>query len=447
MTGAPRWQAAAVRPAGTDGGAVAPTSARVVALVLHTAFAALTAVALVEAATGDGDGSRAVLLAALLGWAVAYLLLGGWVVRGRLGTLFDRQPASLETRARAFLALHVAVVGVLAWQRPALLFVMWIAFPLVWFTAGPVRAGVVWTLALTAAAVLPPGVAWLRGDEPLWGPGETLVGAALSLLMGLWVNRVADLSVQRGQLIAELEATRDELAAAHRDQGVLAERERLAREVHDTLAQGFTSIVVLAQTAAVQLHRDPDAAAERVALIEEVARENLADARAMVAAFAPVALDSSTLVEALQRLAARFGRETGVATRVDLAAFGDGAPGLTRGEEIVLLRGAQEALANVRRHAAASAVVLRAARVGSVVSVHVEDDGVGFDPDAAQGVGLAGLRDRAAEVGGEVDVASAPGRGTRVTVRVPVAKTTAEGASQRGTSEERIEAGAEPWTR
>jgi signal transduction histidine kinase len=241
-----------------------------------------------------------------------------------------------------------------------------------------------------------------------------------SLAMGLWVFRVLEQSAQRAALIQELESTRAELAAAHREQGVVAERERWAREVHDTLAQGYTSIVVLAQTAAVQLPGDPVAAAERIALIEEVARENLAEARAMVAAFAPVALDDVTLVEALERLTERFGRETGLATRLDTAALGDGGSGLTRAEEIVLLRGAQEALANVRRHAAASAVVLRLSRIGEAVSVHVEDDGVGFDVAGAAGVGLAGLRDRAEEVGGAVEVASVPGEGTRVTVRVPV---------------------------
>jgi signal transduction histidine kinase len=188
--------------------------------------------------------------------------------------------------------------------------------------------------------------------------------------------------------------------------------------VHDTLAQGYTSIVVLAQTAAAQVGPDPDAARERLALIEEVARENLAEARAMVAAFSPVPLEGATLVEALHRLAERFARETGVSTRVDTAAL-DGAPALSRNEEVVLLRGAQEALTNVRRHAAASAVVLRLSAVGGHVSVHVEDDGVGFDPAVAGGHGLAGLRSRVAEVGGEVDVVSAPGEGTRVTVRVP----------------------------
>jgi signal transduction histidine kinase len=241
--------------------------------------------------------------------------------------------------------------------------------------------------------------------------------------MGIWVSRVLEQSRQRAVLIRELERTRAELAELHHAQGMAAERERLAREVHDTLAQGYTSIVVLAQTAAAALPPDADGVAERLAMIEEVARENLAEARAMVAAFSPVALDSATLVEALERLVERFGRETGLATRLDTAALGDGGADLTRSEEVVLLRGAQEALANVRRHAAATAVVLRVSRVGTgesaQVSVHVEDDGVGFDPASARGVGLAGLRDRAEEVGGAVDVVSAPGEGTRVTVRVP----------------------------
>jgi signal transduction histidine kinase len=271
-------------------------------------------------------------------------------------------------------------------------------------------------------ATLGPTIAWTHGDEPLWGPGQTLVGMVLSLAMGLWVHHVLEQSRQRAELIAALEFSRAELAEAHHLQGIVAERERLAREVHDTLAQGYTSIVVLAQTATAQLPADPGGAAERLGLIEEVARENLGEARAMVGAFAPLGLQSATLVEALQRLADRFGRETGVATRLDTSALGDGTP-LPRSQEIVLLRGAQEALTNVRRHAAASAVVLRVSRVGeggsAQLSVHVEDDGVGFDPAGTAGVGLAGLRDRAEQVGGAVEVASTPGHGTRVTVRVP----------------------------
>nr|WP_246324485.1 sensor histidine kinase [Petropleomorpha daqingensis] len=382
-------------------------SGRAVVVAFSATFAVLVALAAVQVATGHVDGSRGLLLACLGIWAVAYALLA--------------VPAFVDQsgwRPRAFLAVHVAVVGVLAWEQPSLLFVMFVAYPLVWFVVDTIRAGVLWTLALAVAGLLGPTIAWAQGDEPLWGPGETLVGAVLSLLLGLWITRSLALSAQRAALIEQLEQTRAELASAHHEAGVVAERERLAREVHDTLAQGYTSIVVLSQTAAAQLGTDPAAARERLALIEEVARENLAEARAMVAAFSPVPLEEATLVEALYRLAERFGRETGVSTRVDTAAL-DGAPALSRNDEVVLLRGAQEALSNVRRHAGASAVVLRLSTVGGAVSVHVEDDGVGFDPSAPAGHGLAGLRSRVAEVGGELDVVSAPGEGTRVTVRVP----------------------------
>ena len=97
---------------------------------------------------------------------------------------------------------------------------------------------------------------------------------------------------------------------------------------------------------------------------------------------------------------------------------------MRRDEEVVLVRGARDALTNLRRHAGARVLVIRLSRVddgagGRQVSVHVEDVGVGFDPSSARGAGLEGLRDRVEQVGGEVDVASAPGGGTRVTVRVP----------------------------
>lgn len=343
--------AAADVPARRDvgGSTLSPRARRVTVVVLHVAFAAVVGTAGVVTAIGDVDGDRVLLVAALACWLLAYLLLG---------------PLSLtdwrrRDGATSYLAALVVVVAVIADQEPALLFVMFLAYPQVWFFVDSVRSGVDWTVVLALAATLGPAIAWSRGDEPLWGPGQTLVGMVFSLAMGLWVFRVLDESAQRAALIRDLEATRTELAAAHREQGVVAERERWAREVHDTLAQGYTSIVVLAQTATAQLPADPGGAAERLGLIEEVARENLAEARAMVAAFAPVALESAGLVAALERLAERFGRETGLATRVDTAALRSGPP-LARAQEVVLLRGAQEALTNVRRHAAASAVVLPA---------------------------------------------------------------------------------------
>ncbi|MQA32151.1 sensor histidine kinase [Modestobacter roseus] len=412
MTVVSRLRAAVLPDRGPDSGA--PLSGRgwrITVVGFHVVFVVLLALAVVATQVGRVEGSPGWALAALAVLAVAYLFLGA-------PALAEEHPA----RAVGYLTVLVVVFGVLGWQAPQLLFLLFLAYPQIWFLVESPRPGAVWTALLAVASAVGPMTAWRRGEEPLSEVLDSGIGLVFSLALGLWVSRVLQQSRERGLLIEELEATRGELAAAHHQQGIAAERERWAREVHDTLAQGYTSIVVLAQTAAAQLPTDPGAAAERVALIEEVARDNLAEARAMVAAFAPVSLDSATLLEALQRLAERFGRETGIDTRVDLAAL-DEAGALTRAEEIVLLRGAQEALANVRRHAAATSVVLQVNRVGAgesgQVSVHVADDGVGFDPATAPGVGLAGLRDRAAEVGGAVDVVSAPGQGTRVTVRVP----------------------------
>lgn len=410
----PPLRPAAVDPSCEEGDGGRPLSARgwrLTVVGLHVVFVLLLGIAVATIALAPIDGSRPVLLVALAALALAYLLLGA-------PALSSRDPR----RAHGYLLVMVVVFAVLAWEEPSLLFLLFLGYSHVWFLVGSVRQGVLWTLALALASTLGPLIAWTQGNEPLSGPGQTLVGLTFSIAMGIWVSRVLEQSQQRAELIRELERTRAELAELHHAQGMAAERERLAREVHDTLAQGYTSIVVLAQTAAAGLPAGAEGVADRLALIEEVARENLAEARAMVAAFAPVALDSATLVEALERLVSRFGRETGLATRLDTAALGDGVD-LSRSEEVVLLRGAQEALANVRRHASATAVVLRVSRVGSgdsaQVSVHVEDDGVGFDAASAVGVGLAGLRDRAEEVGGAVDVVSSPGEGTRVTVRVP----------------------------
>ncbi|SNS27797.1 Signal transduction histidine kinase [Geodermatophilus pulveris] len=410
MIGRGRLTAAVLPARGGDGGG-APLSGRdwrATVLGMHLVSAAVWALAVVTALAGDiAPGGRAVVLGTLGVLAAGYAVAGAPAIAGE-------HPA----RAVGYLVVLVGCFAVLAWQAPSLLFLLFLAYPQVWFLVESPRPGVLWTVLLAAASLAGPLAAARDGGDARQALLSAGVGMVFSVALGIWVSRVLQQSRQRAELIEQLEATRAELAAAERERGVLAERERLAREVHDTLAQGYTSIVVLAQTAADRLDGDPAGARERLALIEEVARDNLAEARAVVAAFQPVALDDGTLVEALEQLAARFTRETGLPVRVDTAALGEGPP-LRRDEEIVLLRGAQEALTNVRRHAGATDVVVRLAREAGQVSVHVVDDGVGFDVAAARGAGLDGLRGRVQQVGGAVDVSSAPGEGTSVVVRVP----------------------------
>jgi signal transduction histidine kinase len=248
-----------------------------------------------------------------------------------------------------------------------------------------------------------------------------LVSLVVSLLFGIWIEKVITQSQQRAELIDQLESARDELAEAHHSAGVMAERERMAREIHDTLAQGMTSIVMLSQAALVELQRGgTDGAAARLAAIEDTARENLAEARALVAAFTPVALSGATLTEVLRRQAERFAAETGVDVQVSLDLPDEEVAALPQSQQVVLLRSAQEALANVRKHAAATQVLITLGLSDGGVWIEIRDDGSGFTPgDAEGGFGLNAMRGRVEESGGSVEVESAPGRGTRVQVLIP----------------------------
>lgn len=321
--------------------------------------------------------------------------------------------------ALAYLAVMFGCVTVVVSASETGTLLLFIAYSQVWYFAASRRSGVLLTIVLTVIVFATLGA---QADiRSLADAGSLIVQASIavvfSVVLGLWVTQVAEQSEERADLLERLEEAQAEVAASHHAAGVVAERERMAREIHDTLAQGFTSVVMLAQTASADLDRDdPDRAAERLTLIERTARENLAEARALVAASAPVGLDDATLIEALERLARRFGQETGVQVEVvaDHNALGIGREG-----EVVLLRAAQEALSNVRRHADARTVQMALSRDGADVRLEVTDDGRGMDPATAEGFGLRGMRERVASGGGDLTVDSAVGRGTRVRVTMP----------------------------
>lgn len=233
--------------------------------------------------------------------------------------------------------------------------------------------------------------------------GWTGGALAAALILGWYVGRIVQQSTERARLLAELESTRAELAAVSHDAGILAERQRLTGEIHDTLAQGFSSIVLLARGA----DRDDDV----LQRIEAVARTNLAESRAIVAAGPPPQLHEATLPVALRRLAAAFGDETGGET--DVRVEGVERP-LPSPATAALVRVAQEALTNVRRHAAASRVELVLGYAPERVVLRICDDGRGFDTGTPAGYGIDGMRHRVAAIGGQLTIRSAAGAGTTV---------------------------------
>jgi signal transduction histidine kinase len=244
----------------------------------------------------------------------------------------------------------------------------------------------------------------------------TLIGVVTAPVIGTVIMTSMRQRAKLAALVDELAASRAESARLSREAGAAAERERLAREIHDTLAQGFTSIVALSQAIEPELDTEPDAARKHVELIRATARENLAEARAMVAELTPSGLDEGSLLAAIQRQCDRLSAETGAAMtlRVD-----KDLPRLGMATEVVLLRATQEAFANIRKHAQANGVTVELSTVDGGVRLSVADNGIGLPDEHTDGFGLRGMRARAAQVGGTMSVSPTPGRGTTVTVEVP----------------------------
>ncbi|MET8181885.1 sensor histidine kinase [Streptomyces sp. NPDC005336] len=281
-----------------------------------------------------------------------------------------------------------------------------------------------WALIALAVTNIAPVVVWalMRRPDPhdlFFNSLFAVVTLAFSAILGSWILMVIEQSKERAALIAELETSREEVARLSAAHGALAERERFSREIHDTLAQGFTSLLMLVQAVESEFERDAPLARRHLDLMARTARENLAEARALVAGAGPADLDGSSLPDALRRLAARHEEQTGAPVRVEVS--GTVRP-LAAGVEVVALRSCQEALANARRHAGPDAAVTIALGYGEdALRLLVRDAGRGFDPRAPHdGYGLAGLRARAGEAGGTAEVRGAPGQGTTVAVELPV---------------------------
>ncbi|QWF81721.1 hypothetical protein HUW46_05154 [Amycolatopsis sp. CA-230715] len=370
------------------------------------AYAATTVVLSTET-TGTPAGATYWSLALVAVTALAYLALGRRIARKETGGPL-----------RVVFAVVVVVACVTAIMlRPSAGFALFATGSMLFLTV-PVRIAV--TATVLMAAVPPLSVIVNFGIETDPNLGVLIPFTGLMVLfaafVGPWIDRVVNQSKERAQLIEQLEASQAEVSRLSREAGTAAERERLAREIHDTLAQGFTSIVTLAQAIESEMDTNPDTAKRHLALAARTARDNLAEARAMVAELTPAALGSSTLEDAVHREAARLG-ESGM----DVTCEIDELPKLPTATEVVLLRGAQEALTNVRKHSGASAVAIRLRAANGSIRLTVRDDGAGFDASSGHtGYGLDGMRARASEAGGSLTIHSGPEDGTTVELEVPV---------------------------
>jgi signal transduction histidine kinase len=374
----------------------------------HVAFGLLDAFAAgLVAFDGDLGAARRLLavglLAALAGW---------YAVAGARRLRLPRSPAGWW---------YVAVAGALATAAfaaaPAAGALLFVLFPHVWAML-PTRHAVAATGGVVVALS---GVLAVQSGAPPAQLADVVVPMLLAgagaVGVGLWITRIIEQSKERARLVAELEDARAELAEASRRTGALAERERMARDIHDTVAQGFTSVLLLLDALEAELTDGQDAARAYLRRARDTARENLAEARSLVAAETPPPLVTASLPGALGQVVDRVGPDLPGGAALTVA--GTPRP-LPPDVEVVALRVGQEALANVRRHAGATRVEVRLEYTGGGLTLRVGDDGCGFDAAARPvGHGLSGLRDRVSAAGGTVDVRSAPGAGTMVVVELP----------------------------
>ncbi|MFD5036645.1 sensor histidine kinase [Streptomyces sp. NPDC058377] len=407
-------------------------------LCLHALLVGLLVLASLRA-TGDGipHATAVVVLAGVM--AALY-------AAGALAPVV--QP---HTRAAALwlTALGAVWLALLALSPDAL----WVAFPLYFLQLHllPVRWGLP-TVAVTAAAAIASFL--LHGQEVT--PGTfigPLLGAAVAVATVLGYDALFRESERRRELIDELVSTRAELADAERTAGTLAERERLAREIHDTLAQGLSSIQLLLRAAEHSLPEDAPATAH-VRRAREAAQDNLAEARRFVRALTPPDLQQGSLAAALSRLSSRTSAPD---LTVQFAVSGTPVE-LPTPYEVALLRTAQSALANTVQHSGAGRAEITLSFMETSVSLDVVDDGRGFPADtdtdtagAAEpasttggGFGLPAMRARAASLGGTLTVESGPGQGTAVAVTLPLPAATGHGPQAAENAEDRPGAAEDP---
>lgn len=355
-----------------------------------------------------------------LGLAIAF---GGWYV-----IMILRHPEYIHEKTRPILLYFAGAIA---------LFTSAVALhPAYFFLVGGLYLQIFSFLrlrwALSVALGLTVLMVWLQfehtggGALSVWVIIIALLATAGGFALAIFLDAIIGQSLERHTLIVELERTRTELAAAERQAGVFAERQRLAREIHDTLAQGFSSMVLHLEAADQKLPAESSGVRWHLEQARRTGRESLAEARHLVWALQPEALESGSFTQALEQITRRLAEESGVSIAMTIS---DNACPLHPEIEGTLVRVVQEALTNVRKHAQAQQVRISVFFFDDLVTLDIHDDGVGFDPEKSgepplagvqSGFGLHIMRQRATLLGGTFTMESAPGEGTTVAVTLPL---------------------------
>lgn len=403
---------------------------------LHAMFCALLILGAVRVWLADDAAHAGLAVVLLVAAALGLVYAGGIVVeyRARRGVGSFSSPTVRQQRSARWWWAAVVVL----WLSALVLAndFLWVLFPLVFVTLAvlPRPANLLAAAVLWAAGVVV--VAWLHPQH--WhiavaiGPG---IGTVFAVAIYVSYRALHREALTQRRIAEELAATQQELAATEHQAGRLEERERLARDIHDTLAQGLSSIVLLARagrasasTVEAASPKSKNAATDVLSTIEDTARDNLAEARRFVRDLTAPSAQADlpdAITEILQRMRRR-GSGLGESTEFRANFSGDTHRRLPESVVTAVVRCVQEALNNVAKHAHADHAVVSVAVLGDELTVDIFDDGRGFDPaqapqqESSRGYGLGGIQQRIAALSGTVNIESTPGEGTVVAARIPL---------------------------
>jgi signal transduction histidine kinase len=256
-------------------------------------------------------------------------------------------------------------------------------------------------------------------DSAIWGPGfgQTTMRAAGICAFTLWIVYVSGLQ-QEGHAPSTTQL-RSQYERQIREAARQEERNHLARDLHDSIKQQIFVIQTAAATAQVRFDEDQSGTKQALDQIRDSAREAMTEMQVMLDQLRAAPLENSGLIESLKKQCDALGFRTGAKVEFTLGEL-PAAKTFAPGEHEALLRVAQEALANVARHARAAAAQVSLGSLNGRVELRISDDGAGFDPNQqARGQGIDNMRARAAEFGGALDLSSRPDGGTSIAFSIP----------------------------
>jgi signal transduction histidine kinase len=366
-----------------------------------------------------------------------------WTIAGLLAVfllLLSAEPWLTRRSQRythLYLAVQTGILVVLSLTAPEADYFSLLFLPLALqvMHVFPSRSGFGWVglFTLVMAILMVYGSGWGVG-LPL-----VLINAVAYFFVGSYVAVIRRLEAARGEADAarqESQTLLTELQEAHRELQAYAaqvealataqERNRLARELHDSVTQTIFSMTLSAESARILLERDPSQAAVQLDRMRELAQSALAEMRSLISHLRPKTVAEEGLIPALRRHATERQRQDGLKVVLHLEGLESEEERLPPETEEALFRIVQEALNNVVKHAQTDRAEVRLCPGDETISLVIEDAGVGFDPDrvgsATSHMGLTSMRERVRAVGGRLTIESQSGEGTCIEVEIPLAK-------------------------